>query len=90
MLYKSESNCIYLLGEGSRKLAEVTFPAISENVVDMNHTFVDDALRGQSVAEHLMNEAAKQIRKENKKTRVTCPYAKKWFLAHKEFSDILE
>ena len=90
MLYKSESNGIYLLGTANRKLAEVTFPDISETVVNIDHTFVDETLRGQGVAEHLMSVAAAKIREENKKARLTCSYAKKWFDSHKEFSDILE
>ena len=89
MLYRSESNCIYLLGETGKKLAEVTFPSVSENVVDINHTYVDESLRGQGIAEHLMSEAAAKIRSENKKAKLTCSYAKRWFSLHKEFSDIL-
>lgn len=90
MLYKSESNGIYLLGTANKKLAEVTFPSISDTVVEIDHTFVDESLRGQGIAEHLMSRAAAKIRDGNKKARLTCPYAKKWFTFHKEFSDILE
>lgn len=90
MLYKSESNSIELLGKEGQKLAEVTFPSISKNVVEINHVFVDDSLRGQAIAEHLMDAATAQIRSEKKKARFTSSFAKKWFNSHKECSDILE
>lgn len=90
MLYRSESSCVYLLGEGEQKLAEVAFPPVSEDVVDINRTFVDDSLRGQAIAEHLMSKTAAKIRSENKKARLSCSFAKQWFSRHKEFSDILE
>ena len=33
---------------GDNTLAEVTFPSISDDTVNINHTFVDHSLRGQA------------------------------------------
>lgn len=90
MEFKHESNRIYMDNEQGRTIAEVTFPEVKDGVVDINHTFVDESLRGQGIAGKLMKEAAEQLRKENKKVILTCPYAVGWFDKNKEYDDILE
>jgi uncharacterized protein len=71
-------------------LAEVTFPNVDENTVDINHTFVDDSLRGQGVAGKLMEATALYLRSQGKKAVLTCSYAISWFEKHTEYSDILK
>lgn len=84
-----EASCIYALDETGKVIAEVTFPNISEQIVNINHTFVDDSLRGQGVAGILLEAAASQIRQQHKKAYPTCSYAVKWFEKHLEYADIL-
>lgn len=73
-----------------RTIAEVTFPAKDTSTVNVDHTFVDDSLRGQGVAEKLMLELADELRNQNKKAVLTCSYAVRWFGKHEdEYSDIL-
>jgi len=90
MEFKQESNRIYMDNEQGITIAEVTFPNIKEQVVNLNHTYVDDSLRGQGVAGKLLVEVAKQLRKESKKAILTCPYAVNWFSKNPEYHDILE
>ena len=89
-----ESNRIYRTDENNKVIAEVTFPSISDtmtsnNTVNINHTFVDNSLRGQGVAGQLMVAVAKKLREENKKGILTCSYAISWFEKNDEYSDIL-
>ena len=42
-------NQIALLGEDDKLLAEVTFPEIDKDTVNIDHTFVDPSLRGQNL-----------------------------------------
>lgn len=86
----SEENRIYWKNEAGETVAFITFPEISEGLVEINHTFVDDSLRGQGVAGRLMNAAADQIRSQGKKAVATCSYAVGWFEKHPEYTDILE
>lgn len=88
MNFTCEQNKIFLLGENNKILAEVTFPDIDENTVDINHTFVDDSLRGQGVAGELMERAAEQLQTQNKKVMLTCSYAVKWFEKHPEYNHL--
>ena len=90
MDFQHEANRIFLLDEKKEKIAEITFPAEDENTVNINHTYVDNSLRGQGVAAKLVREAAKQLRRENKKAVVTCSYAKLWFQENEDYHDILE
>lgn len=68
-------NRIALLDGGGRAIAEITFPDIDEDTVDINHTFVDESLRGQGMAGKLMEAAVNQIQSQGKKAVPTCSYA---------------
>lgn len=85
-----ENHRIYAIDQGGRVIAEITFPAVSDKTVDIDHTFVDPSLRGQGVADSLMRAAVADIRVKGMKTRTSCPYAQNWFLKHEEFSDMLD
>lgn len=83
-------NKITLPGAEGKILGEVSFPVIDAGTVEIDHTFVDDSLRGQGVAGKLMEAAAGQIGAQNKKAVLTCPYAVKWFEKHPEYSGLVK
>ena len=87
MEFQREPGRIYAEEEG-RVIAEVTFPD-RDGAADIDHTFVDDTLRGQGVAGQLLRAAADQIRAEGKRARATCSYAEIWFERHPEEADLL-
>lgn len=89
MSFSVEANRIFYEQDGI-VLGEVTFPDFGENVVNINHTFVDEVLRGQGVAGELMQRAADEIRRTGRKAIPTCSYAKKWFSQHEDYVDILK
>jgi predicted GNAT family acetyltransferase len=76
-------------GGGGALVAEVTFPDAGGGAVDINHTFVDESLRGQGVAAKLMQEAYDEIKAQGKKAVATCPYAVAWFERNPGKRDIL-
>ncbi|WMJ22422.1 GNAT family N-acetyltransferase [Paludicola sp. MB14-C6] len=84
-----ENNKVYLNNELGELLAEVTFPNISEYVVEINHTFVDESLRGQGIASKLLEMAANKIKEDGKKAKPTCSYAVNWFEKHESYWDLL-
>ncbi len=79
-----EENKVYILNEEGKEIAYVTFPFVSENTVEINHTFVDDSLRGMGVASSLMASAYEVISQQGYRVRVTCSYAKSWLAKHPE------
>ena len=75
--------------DNNHMVAVVTFPKAGENMVNIDHTYVDSSLRGHGIAGKLMEEAVNQLRDHNLKAKTTCSYAAKWFEEHPEYSDVL-
>ena len=90
MEFITEANRIYAQDASGKLLAEITFPDIDGGKVNIDHTFVDESLRGQGTASGLVEAAAQEIQRQGKKATVTCSYAIKWFERHSEYEDILE
>lgn len=88
MKFNYSENRIYLNDEAGKTIAEVTFPVVSKDVVNIDHTFVDDSLRGQGIANALLLAVAQELRKTQKKAFPTCSYAVRWFSTHPEFWDV--
>lgn len=82
-----ENEIIYK--ENEMVLARVCFPACGDGVVDINHTFVDESLRGQGAASRMLECTAAYLRETNRKAVLSCSYAQKWFEKHPEYSDLL-
>ena len=89
MDFTIEENRIYLNDENMNLVAEVTFPYINDSTVEINHTYVDDRLRGQGIAGELLEAATKQLKERNLKAVPTCSYALNWFNKHPECKDLL-
>lgn len=90
MEFQYEKERIALYNDQGETVAEVTFPAVGDTLVNLNHTFVDNSLRGQGVAGKLMEAAARQLREQNRKALLTCSYAVKWFEKHPEYADVVQ
>lgn len=82
MKFIVEKNRVYY-EENGEILAEITFIG-EEDVLTINHTFVDDRLRGQGIASKLVQEAVTEIKRQNKKVQASCSYAIKWLEKHPE------
>ena len=78
MEFIKEENRIYLLDETGKIIAEITFEETKKEIYNIDHTFVDESLRGQGIASKLVEEAVKEIEAKGGKVEATCSYAKKW------------
>ena len=83
MNFIKEKDRIYLKDELGKVIAEITFEEIKTGVFNINHTFVDESLRGQGIASKLVEEAVKEIKSKNGVIVATCSYASKWLENHK-------
>lgn len=90
MKYLYEEHKIYVLDENNKEIVRGTFPFIKENVVNVDHTFVDPSLRGQGIASILMTKIVEYAESKGYKMTATCPYAVNWFQRHKEYNYILD
>ncbi|SDM81344.1 GNAT family N-acetyltransferase [Acetanaerobacterium elongatum] len=88
MDFKYEEGRIYYTDDNGKLLAEVTYPAVSSKVAEINHTFVDDSLRGQGIAGQLLKACAEKLRSEGRRAIPSCSYAKGWFEKNKDYSDV--
>lgn len=82
-----ENKTLYIVND--KIMGEVTYPYVNEEVVDINHTFVDNSLRGQGVADKMLEEVFKYLKDNNKKAICTCSYAKLWIGKHEEYRNLI-
>lgn len=82
MEYITEKNRIYVV-DGGEEVGEVTFPE-RDGVYVINHTYVDDRLRGQGVASELVRRAVEEIERRGGQYKATCSYAQLWLARQHE------
>ncbi len=89
MQWHIEPARIFSENEQGQLLAEITFPPVDNDTVCINHTFVSPSLRGQGVAQQLMEQMAAYLQQHHQKAIITCPFASQWFRKHAEYHDCL-
>lgn len=78
----------FLIRENDKRLAEMTYVTAGETGFIIDHTEIDESLRGQRVGEQLVAAAVEHARKNNLKIFATCPYAMRVLGQHPEYSDV--
>jgi predicted GNAT family acetyltransferase len=89
MEVKKELNRITLL-ENNKIIGFATFPNLSDNVVNINHTLVYPIYQGKGYASVIMEEVVKVLIETNRKCRASCSYAATWFSKHPEYQYLLD
>lgn len=74
----TEENRIYMIDDEGKIIAEVTFPETANGTFTIDHTFVDESLRGQGMASKLVQAAVDEIESRGGTVKATCSYAMKW------------
>ncbi len=74
MEFEKGENRFYKEDENGKLIAEITYKPIDENTVDADGTFVDESLRGQGIAEQLVERLVQEMEAAGKKIYPTCPY----------------
>jgi Predicted acetyltransferase len=88
MNFNYEPNRITITDKTGKIVAEITFPMLLSDVVEVNQTFVDSSVRGQGIGNQLMTALANQLSIEGKKAFCTCSYAQDWFTKHPEYDHV--
>ena len=83
MEFIKEKNRIYCENEDGKVVAEIDFDYIGNNTYNISHTFVDESLRGQGIAQNLVQMAVKEIEEKGAKVQATCSYAKHYLEKNK-------
>ena len=86
---KKGHNKYYIGEDENHDIARITWVFENEKTINLNHTFVDPSLRGQGVAEQLLNKAVAFAKEHSYKIKPTCSYAIKKMRASDQYKDIL-
>jgi Predicted acetyltransferase len=83
-----ENSRFYFVDEG-KEAGEVTFTSPFENVLSIDHTFVDPAYRGQKLARQLIQAVVDKAVREHKKIIPACSYAQAQFRRVKAYQEVM-
>ena len=78
----------FLIKEDGKRLAEMTYVTAGESGFIIDHTEVDDSLRGQKIGDKLLAEAVKYAREKSLKIYATCPFALRKLQNSEEYADV--
>jgi len=85
---KSGRGGFIVRGESGERRATMTYTTAGETGIIIEHTEVDDSLRGQNVGERLLAEAVKYARVKGLKIYATCPFALAKLKENAEYHDV--
>lgn len=72
------------------KLAEMTYSIAGPELIIVDHTEIDEQLKGQGVGKKLLLEIVKKARSENFKIMPLCPFATSVFAKDPAIRDVLK
>ncbi len=79
----------YISGEDDTVLAEIIYTLQGENSMILEHTEVDEELKGQNIGYQLVSAAASYARNHGLKLVPVCPFASSVINKKPEFKDLL-
>ncbi|MBE7173074.1 MAG: N-acetyltransferase [Williamsia sp.] len=80
---------IFFVNDDSRQVAELIYTMISPDKMVIEHTEVDNSLRGKHVGNDLVTAAVHFARTNERKIIPRCPFAKLMFEKYPEWHDVL-
>jgi len=91
VLHNSENakGTFYIEKDGT-SLAEMTYSMAGDSLMIIDHTHVDDLLRGKSAGKQMLMEAVTYAREKNLKVMPLCPFAAAMFKKLPEIQDVLK
>lgn len=72
------SNKYLLVDEKESVLAEIDFPLVGDNTIEITHTIVSPSLQGQRIAKKLVEKVLEIAKDKGYKVTASCSYAKRY------------
>ena len=79
----------YIIDDDGRQKAELIYTLTSPDKMVIEHTEVDDSLKGKNVGTDMVLAAVHYARTKHLKIVPNCPFARLILKRHTEFSDVL-
>ncbi|MGV3527380.1 MAG: GNAT family N-acetyltransferase [Flavisolibacter sp.] len=86
---QKENHGLFFIEEEGDVLAEMVYSMRQPNEMIIEHTEVDEQLRGKNVGFQLVNHAVEYARRHNYKITPVCLFAKSVFDKKPDFADVL-
>lgn len=80
----------FYIGEDDHHLAEMAYTWAGETMLIIDHTIVEDELRGQNVGRKLLDQVVAMARAKNIEIIPLCPFAKSVFDKDRSIRDVLK
>jgi len=87
-LEESDSKGAFYIEENGERLGQMVFARYPDRIL-IEHTEVDEVLRGKNAGKQLVAAGVEFARKNNLKVVPLCPFARKVFDRVKEYQDVL-
>ncbi|MFB9055982.1 GNAT family N-acetyltransferase [Mariniflexile ostreae] len=69
----------FSLKKDGEEIGEMTYVFVNDKHIDINHTFIEKAYRGQDLGLELIKASVEFMKAHHLKAIPTCPYVKKVF-----------
>ena len=79
----------FFFEQGGQRLAEMTYSRTNPHLLIIDHTDVDESLRGQGVGRELLDALVAWVRADGIKVVPLCPYARSQFDKDASIRDVL-
>jgi hypothetical protein len=79
----------FFIEENGEWVAEMTYSREGTRKIVIDHTEVDESLKGKGIGKHLVAAAVQFARKNNLLIKPVCPFVKKVLEKNEDFEDIL-
>lgn len=87
VIHDKEKNRFYV--EIENKISELDYKKIDENTLELQRTFVPEALREQGIAGEIVKTALEYAKNNNYLVIPTCSYVQHYIEKHPEYSHLI-
>ncbi|WP_332237670.1 GNAT family N-acetyltransferase [Sporolactobacillus sp. KGMB 08714] len=88
MEIKEGKNRFYVTDAVGHEIGEVTYSAVRDSVLSIDHTVVDPQYRGRQIAQQLIKAVVDKAVGDHKQIIPACSYAKAQFARVKDYQQI--
>ena len=87
---QSETKGAAFADQDGKRVAEMTYSVAGANLIIIDHTEVDESLKGTGTGNKLLMAIVEKARNENIKILPLCPFAKSVFGKDQSIQDVLK